>query len=164
MLYHFDFIGDKLIIGKFCAIASGVKFIMNGANHMMDTISAFPFNIMGGDWSKATSDIKQLAYKGDTIVGNDVWIGFESVIMPGIKIGNGAIIGAKSVVTNDVEPYSIVGGNPAKLIRKRFSNDQINLLENIAWWNWEIEDITVNLSLITSTNIEELDKIKNHKV
>lgn len=137
---------------------------MNGANHMMDTISTFPFNIMGGDWSKATSDIKHLAYKGDTIVGNDVWIGYESVIMPGIKIGNGAIIGAKSVVTKDVEPYSIVGGNPAKLIRKRFSNDQINLLENIAWWNWEIEDITVNLSLITSTNIEELDKIKNHKV
>lgn len=102
VLYHFDFIGDKLIIGKFCAIASGVKFIMNGANHMMDTISTFPFNIMGGDWSKATSDIKQLAYKGDTIVGNDVWIGFESVIMPGIKIGNGAIIGAKSVVTKDV--------------------------------------------------------------
>lgn len=159
VLYHFDFIGDKLIIGKFCAIASGVKFIMNGANHQMDTISTFPFYIFGGDWAKATPNKTQLPYKGDTIIGNDVWIGYESVIMPGVKIGNGAIIASKSVVTKDVEPYSIVGGNPAKLIKRRFTEEQIDKLERIAWWNWTIEDITQSLPLITNTNIEELEKI-----
>ncbi len=159
VLYHFDFIGDKLIIGKFCAIASGVKFIMNGANHQIDAISTFPFYIFGGDWQKATPNAEKLPYKGDTIIGNDVWIGYESVIMPGVKIGNGAVIASKSVVTNDVEPYSIVGGNPAKLIRKRFEEEQIDKLEKIAWWNWTIEDITQSLSLITNTNIEELEKV-----
>lgn len=158
VLYHFDFIGDKLIIGKFCAIASGVKFIMNGANHQIDTISTFPFYIFGDDWAKVIPDKEQLPYKGDTIVGNDVWIGYESVIMPGVKIGNGVVIASKSVVTKDIEPYSIVGGNPAKLIRKRFDEEQINRLERIAWWNWTIEDITQSLPLITNTNIEELEK------
>jgi len=143
--YHFDFIGDKLIIGKFCMIASGVTFIMNGANHKMDGITAYPFNIFGNDWSKVTPTSDELPYKGDTIVGNDVWIGSEATIMPGVKIGDGAIIATKSVITKDVEPYSIVGGNPAKLIRKRFSEEKINELLEMKWWDWEIERITENL-------------------
>lgn len=156
VLYHFDFIGDKLIIGKFCAIGSDVQFIMNGANHQMDGISTFPFYIFGGDWTKATPTKEQLPIRGDTIIGNDVWIGYKSTIMPGVTIGDGAIIGTHSVVTKDVEPYSVVGGNPAKLIRKRFSDEQIERLEQLAWWNWSIEQITASLPLIVSGDIEKL--------
>lgn len=128
--YHFDFIGDKLIIGKFCMIASDVKFIMNGANHLTTAISSFPFAVFGEDWKNAM-DGKEYPNKGDTEIGNDVWIGFNSIIMPGIKIGDGAIIGANSTVTKSVEPYSIVGGNPAKEIKKRFSKERIELLLKI---------------------------------
>lgn len=156
ILYHFDFIGDKLIIGKFCAIGSDVQFIMNGANHRMDGISTFPFNIFGGDWTKVTPTKEQLPFKGDTIIENDVWIGYKSTIMPGVKIGNGAIVAAHSVITKDVEPYSIVGGNPAKLLRKRFSDKQIEQLQKIEWWNWSIEKITSALPLIVSGDIESL--------
>lgn len=156
VLYHFDFIGDKLIIGKFCAIGSNVQFIMNGANHQMDGISTFPFYIFGGDWTKATPTKEQLPIRGDTIIGNDVWIGYKSTIMPGVIIGDGAIIGTHSVVTKDIEPYSVVGGNPAKLIRKRFSDEQIERLEQLAWWNWSIEQITAYLPLIVSGDIDKL--------
>lgn len=156
ILYHFDFIGDKLIIGRFCAIGSDVQFIMNGANHRMDGISAFPFNIFGGDWTKVTPTKEQLPFKGDTIIENDVWIGYKSTIMPGVRIGNGAIIAAHSVVAKDVEPYSIVGGNPAKLLRKRFSDEQIDQLLKIEWWNWSIEKITSALPLIVSGDIDNL--------
>ena len=120
--YHFDFVGDKLIIGKFCMIASDVKFIMNGANHLTKSISSFPFAIFGEDWKNAM-DGKNYPTKGNTEIGNDVWIGFNSTIMPGIKIGDGAIIATNSTVTKNVEPYSIVGGNPAKEIKKRFTKD-----------------------------------------
>jgi virginiamycin A acetyltransferase len=156
--YHFDFIGDKLIIGKFCMIASDVKFIMNGANHLTTAISSFPFAIFGEDWKNAM-DEKDYPSRGNTEIGNDVWIGFNSTIMPGIKIGDGAIIGANSTVTKSVEPYSIVGGNPAKEIKKRFSKEQIELLLKIKWWNWEIEKITENVQNLTSENIDIL-KIK----
>lgn len=152
VLYHFDFIGDKLIIGKFCAIASGVKFIMNGGNHLTDSISTFPFEIFGGEWKDAMKG-KQYPYKGDTVIGNDVWIGFEAVIMPGVKIGDGAIIGAKSVVTKNVEPYSIVAGNPAKEIKKRFSEDKIRSLQELKWWDWSTEKISENLSLLTGGEV-----------
>jgi virginiamycin A acetyltransferase len=154
--YHFDFIGDKLIIGKFCMIASDVKFIMNGANHLTTAISSFPFAVFGEDWKNAM-DGKEYPNKGDTEIGNDVWIGFNSIIMPGIKIGDGAIIGANSTVTKSVEPYSIVGGNPAKEIKKRFSKERIELLLKIKWWNWEIEKITANVQNLTSENIESLE-------
>lgn len=154
--YHFDFLGDKLIIGKFCMIASDVKFIMNGANHLSKSISSFPFAIFGEDWKNAMNG-KTYPNKGNTEIGNDVWIGFNATIMPGIKIGDGAIIASNSTVTKDVEPYSIVGGNPAKEIKKRFSKEQIEKLLKISWWNWEIEKITENIQNLTDQNIEALE-------
>ena len=153
--YLFDFIGDKLIIGKFCMIASDVTFIMNGGNHLSDAISTFPFAIFGEDWSNAMEG-KEYPTKGDTIVGNDVWIGYGTTIMPGVTIGDGAIIATKSVVTKDVEPYAIVGGNPAKEIRKRFSEEKIKELLEIQWWDWPIEKITENVQNLTGTNIEDI--------
>jgi virginiamycin A acetyltransferase len=146
--YHFDFVGKKLIIGKFCQIASGSTFIMNGANHLQDAISTFPFAIFGEDWKDAMAG-KTYPTKGDTIIGNDVWIEYDATIMPGVKIGDGAIIGSKSIVTKDVEPYSIFGGNPAKLIRKRFSDSKIAELLDLKWWNWTVEEITANLHKLT---------------
>ncbi len=156
--YLFDFIGDKLIIGKFCMIASDVKFIMNGANHLNHAISTFPFAIFGDDWSNAMEG-KEYPNKGDTIIGNDVWIGYGTTIMPGISIGDGAIIATKSVITKDVEPYSIVGGNPAKEIRKRYSEEEIKELLEIKWWNWSIEKITENVQYLTGNEIEKI-KVK----
>ena len=153
--YHFDFIGDKLIIGKFCMIASDVTFIMNGANHLNKSISSYPFAIFGKDWSNAMEG-KNYPVKGDTIIGNDVWIGYRASIMPGIHIGDGAIIAANSVVTKNVDPYSIVGGNPATEIRKRFNEEQIKQLLELKWWNWDIEKITDNLDKLTSSDLEKL--------
>ncbi len=152
--YHFDFIGDKLIIGKFCMIASDVTFIMNGANHLNKSISSYPFAIFGKDWSNAM-DGKEYPFKGDTIIGNDVWIGYNACIMPGVQIGDGAIIAANSVVTKNVDCYSIVGGNPAKEIRKRFNDDQITKLLEIKWWNWDIETITMNIQSLTNSDINK---------
>lgn len=153
--YLFDFIGDKLIIGKFCMIASDVTFIMNGANHLSEAVSTFPFAIFGGDWSNAMEG-KQYPYKGDTIIGNDVWIGYGATIMPGVNIGDGAIIATKSVVTKNVEPYAIVGGNPAKEIRKRFSETEIRELLEIRWWDWPVEKITENVQYLTGDRIDKL--------
>ncbi|MCC9042994.1 Vat family streptogramin A O-acetyltransferase [Myroides sp. M-43] len=147
--YHFDFIGDKLIIGKFCMIASGVVFIMNGANHKMDGITAYPFNIFGKDWKVAEPKLSDLPYKGDTVIGNDVWIGTNVTIMPGVKVGDGSIIASNTTVTKDVAPYSIVGGNPTKEIKKRFSEQKIQELLEMQWWNWDIEKITANLKYLT---------------
>jgi virginiamycin A acetyltransferase len=155
--YLFDFTGDKLIIGKFCAIASGVKFIMNGANHHMDAVSTYPFSIFGNGWEDAMGG-KIFPFKGDTIVGNDVWIGFNAVIMPGVQIGDGAVVASCSVVTKDVEPYSIVGGNPAREIRKRFPDAHIQALLDLQWWNWHEEKITRNLSLLTGNDVDALLK------
>jgi virginiamycin A acetyltransferase len=156
VLYHYPFTGDKLIIGKFCAIATGVQFIMNGANHKISGISTYPFQIFGNGWDRVMPAPEEFPFKGDTIIGNDVWIGYQSTLMPGVKIGDGAIIAAKSVVTKDVEPYSIVGGNPAQLIRKRFDEETIQLLLEIAWWDWDIEKITRNLEKIIGADIEAL--------
>ncbi len=156
VLYHFPFVGDRLIIGKFCALARGVKFIMNGANHKMNGLSIYPFFAFQNGWEKVLPQPGELPYKGDTIVGNDVWIGYESVIMPGVTVGDGAIVAAKSVVVGDVAPYTIVGGNPAKCIRQRFSEEIIQSLVEVAWWNWEIEKITRNLEIIVAADIEAL--------
>ena len=156
VLYHFPFVGDRLIIGKFCALARGVKFIMNGANHKMNGFSTYPFFAFQNGWEKVSPQPGELPYKGDTIVGNDVWIGYEAVIMPGVTVGDGAIVAAKSVVVSDVAPYTIVGGNPAKCIRQRFSNEIIQSLVEIAWWNWKIEKITRNLEVIVAADIESL--------
>ena len=153
--YHFDFIGDKLIIGKFCMIASDVTFIMNGGNHLSDSISAYPFAIFGKGWEGAMKG-KSYPYRGDTIIGNDVWIGYKAVIMPGVTIGDGAIIGTKSVVTKDVPPYSIVGGNPAKEIKKRFDEKTIEKLQALAWWDWPPELIGKYAHLLAGGDVEGL--------
>ncbi len=155
--YHFDFIRDKLNIGKFCMIASDVTFIMNGANHLSDAISTYPFAIFGKDWSNAMEG-KEYPKKKDTIVGNDVWIGYGATIMPGITIGDGAVVATKSVVTKDVAPYAIVGGNPAKEIRKRFADQEIDELLKLAWWNWPIEKITSCVQDLTGKSILKLKK------
>jgi len=136
-----------------------VTFIMNGANHLSEAITTYPFAIFGEDWSQAM-DGKSYPIKGDTVVGNDVWIGYGATIMPGVTIGDGSIIATKSVVTKDVEPYSIVGGNPAKQIRKRFSEEQIKKLLDLKWWDWPVEKITANVQSLTGNNIAELSRLK----
>lgn len=138
VLYHFDFIGDKLRIGKFCQIATGVKFVMNGGNHSLSGFSSFPFVIFQSYWPEVPFEANR---KRDTVIGNDVWIGYGATIMPGISIGDGAIIATHAVVTKDVAPYEIVGGNPAKPIRKRFDEETIDFLLKLQWWNWPIEKI-----------------------
>ena len=153
--YLFDFTGDKLIIGNFCMIASNVSFIMNGANHLVDAISSYPFAIFGGDWAGAMEG-KEYPFKGDTHIGNDVWIGYNVTIMAGVSIGDGAIVASNAIVTKDVAPYSIVGGNPAREIRKRFAEDQINKLLQIRWWDWQIEIITQHIQKLTSNDIDAL--------
>ncbi|MBU2706650.1 Vat family streptogramin A O-acetyltransferase [Zooshikella marina] len=158
VLYHFPFIGDKLIIGKFCAIAKDVKFIMNGANHKISGFSTYPFQIFGQGWEKVMPRPGELPFKGDTIIGNDVWIGYDSTIMPGVTIGNGAIIASKSVVTKNVPDYCIVGGNPAQIVKYRFDQTTIDQLLKIAWWNWPADKITQYLTSIVDCN---LDTLKN---
>lgn len=159
VLYHFDFIGDKLIIGKFCAIAKDVTFIMNGANHQSTGFSTYPFFIFGNGWEKSAPQPGDLPFKGNTEIGNDVWIGYNATIMPGVKIGNGAIIASKSVVTNDVPAYAVVGGNPAKIIKQRFDDKTINALLSIAWWDWSNDKITAHLDAITQNNLDLLSKL-----
>lgn len=155
ILYHFDFIGDKLVIGKFCQIATNVRFIMNGATHATQGFSTFPFRAFGHEWK----DIPLTpGYKGDTLIGNDVSIGYNVTILPGIKIGDGAIIASQAVITKEVEPYSIVGGNPAQLIRKRFDDGIIHKLINLAWWNWPFEKISVLAKEIVEGNRTLFDK------
>jgi virginiamycin A acetyltransferase len=153
VLYHFPFIGDKLIIGKFCALARGVNFIMNGANHSMKGFSTYPFYIFGNGWDVVTPKAGELPYKGDTILGNDVWLGNGVVVMPGVNIGDGAIVAAHSVVVSDVPAYAIAGGNPAKVIRTRFCDDIVHELQAIKWWDWPVDKITRNLSAIVSADV-----------
>jgi virginiamycin A acetyltransferase len=155
VLYHFDFIGDKLVIGKFCSIAADVRFIMNGGNHPTDWFTTFPFPIFGNGWETALPE--RWPMKGDTIVGNDVWIGYGALIMPGLTIGDGAIIAAGSVVTKNVQPYAIVGGNPAQAIRYRFDEITISKLKKISWWNWDTDKITRYVKAICSSNIDILE-------
>lgn len=155
--YHFDFTGDQLIIGKFCMIASDVKFIMNGANHLSNAISTYPFSIFGNGWENAMEG-KTYPNKGNIEIGNDVWIGYNATIMAGVKIGDGAIIATNSTVVSDVEPYSIVGGNPAKEIKKRFSPEIIERLLKLQWWNWDMEKITKNVQNLTDLDLEKLEK------
>lgn len=160
VLYHFPFIGDKLIIGKFCAIAKDVKFIMNGANHKVSGFSTYPFYIFGNGWDKVMPKEGELPFKGDTEIGNDVWIGYETTIMPGVKIGHGAVIASKSVVTKDVPAYSIFGGNPAEYIKDRFDQPVIDELLQLAWWDWSPEKITSNLAAIVSCDLSTLQAVK----
>lgn len=156
--YHFEFTGDRLVIGKFCMIASDVTFIMNGANHLADAVTSYPFAIFGGDWAGAM-DGKTYPIKGNTIIGHDVWIGYNATIMPGVTVGDGAIIATKAVVAKDVPPYAIVGGNPAKVIRMRFEPAQIELLLRLQWWHWPIEKITRHVQYLTAAEVEVLETL-----
>jgi virginiamycin A acetyltransferase len=158
VLYLYPFIGDKLRIGRFCALARGVKFIMNGANHQMSGISTYPFSIFAAGWESAQPKPGELPYKGDTVIGNDVWIGYDVLVMPGVTIGDGAIVAARSVVTADVPPYAIVGGNPAKVLRKRFDDETIARLLAIRWWDRPAEWITANLDVIRGGDVEALER------
>ena len=155
VLYHFDFIGDRLVIGKFCSIAAGVRFLMNGGNHQVATMSSYPFSIFGNGWEAAAPE--SWPYKGDTRVGNDVWIGYGATILPGVTIGDGAVIGSLSVVTGDVPPYAIVGGNPARVIRHRFDDATSARLLELRWWNWDIERITRKVRAIAGTDLVALE-------
>ncbi len=154
--HHYDFVGDKLIIGKFCQIAAGVEFVMNGANHQMNAVSTFPFYTLEG-WKMNPPAKSDMPFKGDTVIGNDVWIGQNATILPGVHIGDGAIIGANSVVGSNVEPYSIVVGNPAEVTRYRFDKDLTELLLKFKWWDKPVEEINELIPILTSS---DLDKVK----
>ena len=158
VLHHYPFIGDRLVIGKFCAIAEGARFIMNGANHAMSGFSTYPFNIFGHGWEEGF-DVStwEREVRGDTVIGNDVWIGMDAVIMPGVSVGSGAIVGARSVVTRDVPPYAIVAGDPAKVVKKRFDAKTVARLLKIAWWDWPVDKITRNLNAIRGADLSALE-------
>lgn len=156
VLYLFDFVGDRLIIGKFCSIASDVKFIMNGGNHRTDWFTNYPFPVFGQGWEKAMPE--SWPDKGNTVIGNDVWIGYGATFMPGVEVGDGAIVASQSVVTRSVPPYTVVGGNPAKEIRRRFDDATIQALLEIRWWDWDIEKITHNLHAICGSDIVALQQ------
>jgi virginiamycin A acetyltransferase len=157
VLYHYPFIGDWLRIGKFCALAHGVRFIMNGANHAMGGFSTYPFNIFGAGWEQGFdfSDWSK-ENRGDTTVEHDVWIGADVTVMPGVRIGSGAIVATASVVVSDVPPYAIVGGNPAQVIKRRFDGATIQALLEIAWWDWPAEKITRNLDALRRADLAQL--------
>ena len=148
---------DKLVIGKFCQIAAGVEFVMNGANHQMNAVSTFPFYTLAG-WDMKAPAPAAMPLKGDTIIGNDVWIGQNATILPGVHIGDGAIIGANSVVGSNVEPYTIVAGNPAQFIRKRFDEELTNLMLEWRWWDKPIEEINALIPVLTSSDLTEVKK------
>ena len=153
--HHYDFIGDKLIIGKFCQIAASVEFVMNGANHQMNAATTYPFYIFG-TWEQPAPAQSDLPLKGDTVIGNDVWIGQNATILPGVHIGDGAIIGANSVVASDITPYTIVAGNPAKLIRKRFDDEHTTLLLKFKWWDKSIDEINSLIPILTSGDLKKV--------
>lgn len=155
VLYHYG--PEKLIIGKFCALGTGVRFLMNGANHRMDGPSTFPFPTMGGSWSDHFDLLTGLPSRGDTVVGNDVWFGHGATVMPGVRIGHGAIIAAGAVVTSDVPPYTIAGGNPARPIRTRYDTADIARLLAVAWWDWPVEHITEHIRTIMSGTVAQLE-------
>ena len=158
VLYPFG--PERLIIGRFCSIASGARFLMSAANHPMLGSTVFPFFIFGGDWLERLADLlPRIPSRGDTLIGNDVWIGRDAMVMPGVTVGDGAIIGAGAVVASDVPPYGIVVGNPARLTRRRFSDEDITRLLRIAWWNWPIETITEHIRTIWAGTPTELAQV-----
>lgn len=157
VLYHYPINQERLTIGKFCSIACGAKFLFNSANHALGSLSTYPFPIFFEEWGLPVEDIPRAwDNKGDIVVGNDVWIGYEAVILAGVTIGDGAVVGARAVVTKDVPPYAIVGGVPAKPIRKRFSDGVIQRLLALKWWDWPVERIAANLEAIQSGDIQSL--------
>lgn len=161
VLYHYPINGDKLIIGKFSSIACGAKFLFNSANHTLDSLSTYTFPLFFEEWGLPWDKMKDAwDHKGDIVIGNDVWIGYEAVIFAGVTIGDGAVIGSRAVVTKDVPPYTIVGGVPAKTIRRRFDEDTVEKLLGLRWWDWPEEVIKENISAIQSGCVEQLSRIR----
>ena len=157
VLYHYPINHDRLVIGKFCSIACGARFLFNSANHTMGSLSTYPFPLFFEEWGLDRTDVAQAwDNKGAIVIGNDVWIGYEAVIMAGVTIGDGAVIGARAVVTKDVPPYTIVGGVPARPIRLRFLQQTVDALLELAWWDWPKEQIAANLRWIQSGRIDLL--------
>ena len=157
VLFHYG--PDKLVIGKFTAIAREVKFLMGAANHVMNGVSTYPFPMFGGDWLDHMDSFAARSFRGDTVIGNDVWLGYESLVMPGVQIGDGAIVAARSVVVSEVPSYAIVGGNPARVIRQRFTDEQIARLLKLAWWDWPPEHITRHLDTIMGDDVDALEAV-----
>ncbi|MBR1404174.1 MAG: CatB-related O-acetyltransferase [Treponema sp.] len=151
----YDWNGDRLIVGKFCQIATGVEFVMNGANHQMNAVTTFPFYTLEG-WNMQPPAREDLPLKGDTVIGNDVWIGQNATILPGVHIGDGAIIGANATVASDIPPYTVSAGNPARIIRKRFDDELIDLLERFKWWDKPIEETNALIPILTSGDLENV--------
>ncbi|MFD9009214.1 CatB-related O-acetyltransferase [Streptomyces sp. NPDC059552] len=156
VLYHYG--PERLVIGKFCALGTGVRFIMNGANHRMDGPSTFPFPIMGGSWAEHFDLLTDLPTRGDTVVGHDVWFGHSTTVMPGVRIGHGAVVASGAVVVDDVPDYGIVGGNPARLIRTRHSDEDIARLLSIAWWDWPPAHLTEHIRTVMAGTVDDLEK------
>lgn len=156
VLYHYPINRDRLTIGKFCSIACGAKFLMNGSNHTLRSLSTYIFPLLGDEWGRETKPEDAWDHRGDITIGNDVWIGYEAVVLAGVSIGDGAIVGTRAVVTKDVPPYAIVGGVPAKLIRKRFPEETIAKLSELKWWDWPAEKISEYIDDIQAGNIEKL--------
>lgn len=159
--HHYEFLGDRLIIGKFCAIARGIEFVMNGANHRMGSVTTYPFNIMGHGWEQFAPALCDLPLKGDTVVGNDVWIGQNVTVMPGVNIGDGAIIAANSVVASDVPPYCVAGGDPCRVIRRRFDDELTEYLLALRWWDWDADKIFRNLDALCSGDLTKIRNIRD---
>jgi virginiamycin A acetyltransferase len=154
---------DKLIIGKYVSIASGVRFMMNGANHKMDSFATFPFPVVADNWGLGMERQDAWDIEGDTVIGNDVWLGYESIIMPGVHIGDGAIVAARSLVTKDVPPFTVVGGMPARAIKQRFSGDVIELLQKLKWWDWDVQKVKANVAALMSGDANVLKKLAAEK-
>lgn len=155
VLFNYPEFGDKLIIGKFCSIASGTKFIMGAANHRISSVTTYPFAVFGGAWAAHTPPhLDQLPRKGDTVIGNDVWIGRESVILLGVHIGDGAVIAACSVVARDVPPYTVAGGNPARPVKQHFDDELTGLLLRLKWWDSDPEELVELLPLLCSPDLD----------
>lgn len=157
ILFHYG--PDRLVIGRYCALARGVRFFMNAANHRSSGVSTYPFPLMGGAWAQAADLFRDRPYRGDTVVGNDVWIGQDAVVMPGVRIGDGAIVAARSVVTSDVPAYAVVGGNPARLIRQRYDAADVERLQRIAWWDWPAEEVTAQLRVLMAGSVDDLEAV-----
>jgi virginiamycin A acetyltransferase len=157
VLYHYG--PDQLVIGKFCAFGTGVRFIMNGANHRMDGVSTFPFPIMGEPWSDHFDLIVGLPVRGDTVIGHDVWLGYQTIVMPGVHIGTGTIVASGSVVVDDLPPYAIAGGNPAKVIRRRFNPAGVERALAIAWWDWPPDLVSENVRAIMAGSLDDLEAV-----
>ena len=152
---------DRLVIGKFCQIAAGVEFVMNDANHQMNAVSTFPFYTLEG-WDMEQPSASEMPFKGDTVIDNDVWIGQNATILPGVHVGDGAIVGANSVVGSDVAPYTIVAGNPAKPLRKRFDDELIQILLDLKWWDKSVDEINALIPVLTCSDLDKVRKeLKN---